>query len=194
MPSAVLYIGMPKSGKSTIMRAHVDALRRRDGESLFFICDHDDSWNLQGAEVFESIEQWWSYPRPCSVFRGVDSKEVARLAIDVGWSVYVDDECDGALEDWRDDNPVREIVKRGRHLRNRAGRVTAVTAMLATHRPANLPSDVIGLFERIYVGKLQSYNDADRIYREGWLKDAANPIQAREILQAKEPGDFSIWP
>jgi hypothetical protein len=118
---------------------------------------------------------------------------VARLAIAVGWSVYVDDEVDGALDDWKE-SPLREIVKRGRHLRNRAGRVTPVSALIATHRPANLPTDVVGMFDRVYVGRLQGFNDAERVFREGWLPEAQSAAAARASLETRRPGEFTLWP
>lgn len=192
MPSTTLYLGMPACGKSTLMRAHVDHLRREENAPFFFIVDHDDSWNLDGVAFYHSTAEWWRRPMPVAVFRGVNALDVAQLTIDVGWSVYVDDEVDGALsESWKE-NPIREIVKRGRHLRNRAGNVTAVAAMVATHRPSNLPTDMIGLFERAYIGKLMGGADAERVYREGWLRGTIYEI--RDFLAAKEPGDFSVWP
>ena len=66
--------------------------------------------------------------------------------------------------------------------------------MLATHRPGNLPSDVVGLFGKVYVGRLQSYNDADRVYREGWLPGVSSPVEARAALEARAVGEFTEWP
>lgn len=190
---ATLYLGAPKSGKTTLMRAHVDLLRTRPEAPLFFVVDHDDSWALPGVPIYYRVEDWWERPVPVAVFRGVPGPDVARLAIATGWSVYVDDECDAALDGWKE-SPIREIVKRGRHLRNKAGRIAPVSAMLATHRPSNLPADVVGMFDRVYIGRLQSYLDADRVYREGWLAGTRTVIETRTALESKAPGDFSVWP
>jgi len=189
MPSTTIYLGMPACGKSTIMRAHVEALAQAPDAPFFFVVDHDVSW--QFGQVYHSIEEWWASPSPLAVFRGVPALAVAQLAIDVGWAVFVDDEVDGALEGWKE-SPLREIVKRGRHLRNRAGRVTQVSAMIATHRPSNLPTDVVGLFDRAYIGKLMSAADAERIYREGWM--VGDIYSIRDALAAKQPGEFTVWP
>jgi hypothetical protein len=77
---------------------------------------------------------------------------------------------------------------------NVAGEVCTVSAMLATHRPSNLPGDVTSLMTRVYVGRLQSFADADRVYREGWLPEARSPREARELLNARRPGEFTMWP
>lgn len=190
-----LYIAAPKAGKSYLMRAHVNALRAQPGAPFFFVVDHDDTWgpeSMAGASLFADPAAWWANPSPLAVFRGVPGATVAQLAIDVGWSVYVDDECDDALEGWKD-GPLREIVKRGRHLRNRGGHVTQVGAMLATHRPANLPQDVIGCFDRVYLGRIQGIANAERAFREGWVR-ADNAFHAREVLESRATGEFTAWP
>lgn len=195
MPSTILYLGEPGTGKSYLMRDHVERMAE-DPELVFLIVDHDDSWAEQFPEtpIFDSPAAWWANPARVAIFRGVPGGQVAQLAIDIGWAVYVDDECDAAIsESWKT-NPIREIVKRGRHLRNRAGQVTGVTAMLATHRPANLPTDVIGLFERVYIGRLRSFNDAERVYREGWIREAKSAIDCRQRLEAHAVGEFTVWP
>jgi hypothetical protein len=176
------------------MREHVKMLVARPGAPIFLIVDHAKDWeSLSGAYVYGAAAEWWTRPAPVAIFRGANPREVAQLAIDVGWSVYVDDEIDGSLDDWKT-SPLREIVKRGRHLPNKAGRVTAVSAMIATHRPSNLPSDIVGTFDRVYLGKLQSYNDADRVHREGWIGGTRTVVETRATLESRVPGDFSMWP
>jgi hypothetical protein len=86
------------------------------------------------------------------------------------------------------------VVKEGRHLKNRAAEVTPVSAMLATHRPSNLPPDVLGTFTRVYLGRLQGFADAERVYREGWLPGARNVLAVRAELETRQPGEFSTWP
>lgn len=198
MPSTTIYLGAPGCGKSTLMRSHVEALTGVEGAPLFFIVDHGEvpgrpSWrDLPGARIYTTSADWWADPGPIAVFAGPSGQEVAALAIEVGWSVYVDDEVDGAVQDGWKDSPLREIVKRGRHLPNRAGRMTEISALIATHRPANLPTDIVGLFDRAYIGRLTSAGDAERIYREGWLPGNAREIQ--EYMTGREPGEFVVWP
>ncbi len=192
MASTILYLGEPGAGKSYLMRAHVRALAS-DGASRFLGVDHDDSW-ADDADIYYSIPEWLDRPSRVAMFRGVEPSEVVTLTIAVGWATYVAAECDGILAaKWRE-SPLREIVKRGRHLRNARGEVTAVSAMLCTHRPANLPPDIIGLFSRVYLGRLRSLADAERIHREGWLPGSSGPLDARRTLEARAPGDFTTWP
>jgi hypothetical protein len=175
------------------MIEHVRLLARQADAPTFLVVDHDESWAGLGAPILYDTREWWSHPAPVTIFRGVPGREVARLAIDIGWSVYVDDEIDTALDDWKD-NPIREIVKRGRHLKNKAGRIATVSCMIATHRPGNLPADIVGTFDRVYVGRLQSFTDADRVYREGWIPGTRSAVETREALERKGPGDFTVWP
>jgi hypothetical protein len=195
-----LYLGAPGAGKSYLMRRHVEALAGLPDAPIFFVVDHGEkpgaeSWaDLRGADFYSSIPEWWTRPSALAVFRGVEPIDVARLTLDAGFAVYVDDEVDlllGACP-WKA-SPLRDIVKRGRHARNKAGNVTEVGALIATHRPANLPTDLSGLFSRVYVGRLVSFNDADRVYREGWIS-APSVADAKAQLEAFEPGAFSVWP
>lgn len=191
---ATLYLGTTGTGKSYLMRAHVAAIAGDKEAPFFFVVDHDNSWgDLQGAVIYNATADWWANPAPLAIFRGVLGQEVAQLAIDVGWAIYVDDEVDAALENWKE-SPLREILKRGRHIKNRAGQITAVTMMIATHRPSNLPADALGLFDRVYVGRLQSFRDAERVHQEGWIPSTTSAVEAREILERREPGEFTVWP
>jgi hypothetical protein len=197
--STDLYLGAPGSGKSYLMREHVRSLAEEPGV-VILVCDHGEKagepgWSsIPGARSYTTIAQFWREPSRVAVFQSVSAVDVAQCAIDVGWSVYVDDEVDGLVTEgnWKV-NPLREIVKRGRHLPNKAGQITSVSAMVATHRPANLPTDLSGLFSRVYIGRLYAYNDADRVYREGWVAERnVTDVQAR--LNSLELGEFEWWP
>lgn len=192
MPSAYLYLGDPGSGKSYLMRSHVRQMIGKRDSPAFLIVDHDDTWDF--GEVYHSIEEYLDNPYPVAVFRGVVAESVAAAAIRIGDSVYVDDEIDGALDEGWKGGALREIVKRGRHLRNASGRITAVDAMIATHRPINLPTDIRGLFHRVYFGRFRSLNDAERIYKESWLPDAGSAQEAKSILENFRVGEFRTWP
>lgn len=200
-----IYLGAPRSGKSYLMRTHVRELARTAAPGIvILVVDHDDSWTEaevpEGARYYDGDEGVVEYrsaedlPR-VAVFRGAPPLDVARLALEVGDAVYVDDEIDYALGDsrWKE-SPLREIVKRGRHVRAADGEVSAVSALVATHRPANLPTDVSGLFSRVYLGRLNSANDAERVYREGWLPEADSATECQRILAARRTGEFSYWP
>lgn len=198
MGTTSLYLGTPGTGKSTLMRRHVDALIRRPEAPIFFVVDHGSRpgapplWANIGP-TFTDPRAWWRAPVPIARFVGVPGPAVAQLAIDVGWSCYVDDEAEQSIEDWKA-NPLREIVKRGHHLKNRAGETTEVAAMLASQRPCDLPPDVRGCFARIYVGRLQSFTDARRVFEESWIPNVRSPAEALEVLSRRAPGAFSLWP
>ena len=187
MASAHLYLGEPGCGKSYLIRKHARALSA--GGRRLFIVDHDGGW--EGPE-YESVTDWIEGGAPgVARFVGLPAATVARLAIAIGDCTYVDDECDGILTDvgWKT-SPLREIVKRGRHLRNAAGELREVHAMLATHRAANLPTDVVGLAASVYLGRLRSAADAERIYREGWIPEARSPAEIQAALTAFPVGHF----
>ena len=94
----------------------------------------------------------------------------------------------------RKGHPLYAVLHEGRHLESATGEVGTVSALIATHRPANLPADLPALCDSVYLGRLAGYSDADRCYREGWVPEADGPRAARAILGARRPGEFSRWP
>lgn len=194
MPAS-LYLGRTGSGKTSLMRSHVADLIAANPETVILIVDHGEvpgkpSWrDLAGVRIYRSPGEWWHDPARVAMFQGVPGRDVADLAVRVGWSIYVDDECDDVVRDGWVDSPLREIVKRGRHLTNAAGEVTHVQALLATHRPANLPTDCIGVFDRVYLGRLDSFNDCDRIRLEAWIPECRNALAVQERLRPLAPDD-----
>jgi hypothetical protein len=177
------------------MRGHVADLVTANPDLVCLICDHGEvagkpSWrDLHGARIYSYINEWWHVPARVAVFQGVPGRQVADLAVKVGWSLYVDDECDDVVRDSWLDSSLREIVKRGRHLTNAAGEVTHVQALLATHRPANLPTDCVGVFDRAYLGRLDSANDCERIRREAWIPSARTLMDVQAALRPLAPDD-----
>jgi hypothetical protein len=196
MPAS-LYLGRTGSGKTYLLRSHVADLAAENPDSVILVCDHGEvagkpSWrDLQGARVYHSIRDWWHEPCRLALFQGVPGRDVADLAVKVGWTIYVDDECDDVVSDGWKDSPLREIVKRGRHLTNVAGEVTHVQALLATHRPANLPTDCTGIFDRVYIGRLDAMNDCDRIAGEAWIPDCRNLAAVQTKLRPLAPDDVN---
>ncbi|BDG07610.1 hypothetical protein [Anaeromyxobacter paludicola] len=191
--SVALYLGEPRCGKTTLMRSHVYGSRA--GVRAFFIVEHrPGDWDGAPFTVAQ-LRAAESIPRFCR-FPGADPREVAQLAIDVGDVVLVDDEADGLFRSgkWHE-NPLLQILKRGEGgIPNAAGDNCAVHALLATHRPANLPADVVSLSQRIYIGRLRSFVDAERVYREGWLPDATSALAAQRLLSSRAVGAFTTWP
>ena len=199
-----LYLGAPGSGKSTLLRRHV--YEARHDVRAFLIVDRDGKGTWMGpvfrsaAEVrkLETLPRW-------IVFRGASGAEVAELAVDIGDCVYVDEEVHRTIVErpWRPwdprgdrtrGHPLFAVLHEGRHIENQRGEVGSVSALIATHRPANLPLDLPALCDGIYLGRLNAFADADRVYREGWLPQASTARQARELLAARQPGEFSRWP
>lgn len=188
-----LYLGGVGTGKTTLMKDHV---RRSPAPDVsFLIIDHAGEWRDSGRP-FASVAEFRDSPTVprFSVFPSKLQLAVAQLCIDLGDAVYVDDECESAFDDttWKE-NPLREILKRGRHLTNARGEVCEVGAMLASHRPANLPTDITALMRAVYIGRMTGYLDAERIYREGWVPEAESARDVARILRARGPGEFTLW-
>lgn len=196
------YIGAPLCGKSTLLRRHVYE-HPHDPATRFLIVDRDCDGSWLGP-VFTSADAWrrLAYIPQFSVFRGVPSWRVAELAIDLGDAVYVDEEAHNAVAErpWRPWNrlegrgghPLFAIVHEGRHLADLSGNPRAVSAMLATHRPQNLPTDLTGCCTGVYVGRLPGFAEAERCYQEGWIPEAEGPRAARRILAARQVGEFAF--
>ncbi len=200
MANATLYLGAVACGKTTLIKSHLESIRResvREADPpLIFVYDHTGEWDLTGSRVYTTTDEWWREPALCSVFRGGSGpRDVAQLAIDTGWSLYIDDEVDQICHDGKwIGNPLREIIRRGRHIPNRAGVMCEVGALVATQRPAGIPGDLTGLFERVYVGRLTSAADVERVRREGWITGADSFADVAAALRERQTGEFSVWP
>lgn len=190
-----LYLGAPRCGKSTLLRRHVYTTRQ--DVLAFLIMDRDGRGTWDGP-VFRTVEELRrrpTIPRFC-VFRGPTGAEVAQLAIDLG-AVYVDEEAHrvfaegyGPERPGKSAHPLYRIAHEGAHLENAAGDVCEVGALLATHRTANVPADLVACADVVYLGRTVLFSDAERAYREGWIPDATSPRTARDILQRLRPGEF----
>lgn len=197
-----LYLGRPGSGKSTLLRAHVYGSRADVRSFLILDRDGQGTWDGPVYSSTAAVRKLEAIPR-FIVFRGASGSDVAELAIDLGSCVYVDEEVHRTIAErpWRPwdpraraGHPLFAVLHEGRHLENAAGEVGQVDALIATHRPANLPADLPALCDAVYLGPLASYADADRVHREGWLPQARTVREARELLWSRKVGDFSRWP
>lgn len=194
--SVSAYLGAPRCGKSTLLRRHVYGSRQ--DVLAFLIVDRDGKETWQGVEFRhpDELRRRDTIPRFC-IFRGGVAREVAELAIELGGCVYVDEEAHRVLSEGygpaRKESPAHplyRIAHEGAHLENAAGDACSVAAMLATHRPANLPADLMACVENVYLGHTVLFADVERCYREGWIQSAESPRDAKRILQALRPGEF----
>lgn len=194
--SVGLYIGGPRCGKSTLLRRHIYGTRQPGVR--FLIMDRDGRATWDGP-VFAHVEAFRSSPMVArfSIFRGPTGAEVAALAIELGSSVYVDEEAHRVLAEGygparlgRAAHPLYRIAHEGAHLANADGDSTEVMALLATHRPQNLPADLVACAEHVYLGRTTLFADVERCYREGWVAKATSSRDAGRILGSLQPGQF----
>lgn len=202
--SVTLYLGAPRCGKSTLLRRHIYASRLP--LRAFLIMDRDGRGTWDGP-TFRSVAELRArpdLPRFC-VFQGPTGAEVAELAIELGDAVFVDEEAHrtfaegyGPARPDRPAHPLYRIAHEGAHLANGRGEPSQVAALLATHRPANLPADLVACAERVYLGRTVLWRDAERCYREGWvvLPDGmapSSPRDAQRTLASLAPGEFLTY-
>ena len=197
-----LYLGAPRCGKSTLLRRHVYSSRQPVLAFLIMDRDGKSSWDGPTFASVDELRRRDTIPRFC-LFRR-DARAVAQLAIELGHCVYVDEEAHKvALEGYgparpprrageleRPAHPLYLIAHEGAHLENARGEPCEVAALLATHRPANLPADLVACADGVYLGRTLLYADVERCYREGWVRDATSPADARRILGTLGVGEF----
>jgi hypothetical protein len=191
-----LYLGAPRCGKSTLLRRHVYGSRVPGLHFLIVDRDGRGTWEGKPYTSAEAFRRDPLVPR-FAVFRGVSGEEVAELSIALGSSVYVDEEAHrvvaeayGPARKGRPASALYRIAHEGAHLFNQAGEAHEVGALLATHRPAGLPADLVACADSVYLGRTVLFSDAERAYREGWVPDARSPGEAQRRLGGLKPGEF----
>lgn len=199
--SVFLYLSKPLHGKSTLIRKHI--YYAKHDVRAFLIMDRDNRGTWPGVE-FTSAKAFRQHPTLAryNVFRGVSGAEVAELALDLGDCTFVDEEVHRTIVErpwktWRRDarekgHPLYTVLHEGAHVQDAFGEARTVHALIATHRPANLPADLPAVCTGVYLGRLSGYADADRCYREGWVEGASGAFEARRILDSRQVGEFSF--
>jgi hypothetical protein len=199
----VLAYGMPGMGKTTWMhdyvRAHLSLGYR------WLIVDHAEEWTESGAHwrgevppltVVEEGERKPDLTEPgVYVFRGWEGLDVARLTVEWGNAVYVDDELDLVARkqavlgvSW-DDSPLRKIVHQGRHLYNREGELTECHILGACRRPQSLHTDVSEQASHVVVFRVQGGRTLERLRYEGTIEDGE-----WERVRTLPPFHYREWP
>lgn len=177
----LLAFGLPGMGKTTFLH---DFIVEEGAGHRFFIVDRADEWTPEAVHwrgkappmrVVEDGERisHSDFEEPgLYVFRGWNAWRVARLAIEVGNVVVVDDELDlsATKEGWKE-SPFREIVHQGRHLRNAEGEICAVHLLGACRRPQSLHPDVTAIADRVLIFRINGALTLDRLRRDAYIED-----------------------
>lgn len=193
-----LFIGVPGTGKTQAMMNFVQA---QANEALFLVVDRQAEWTptvdnqrwagkppksmiVPGGYTFEQIEEManeletgmlvFQYP-----WEGL---QVAKIAVDLGNIVYVDDEIDlvAKYKDW-DLNPLQGIVHRGRHLPNIYGEICENHILGACRRFQNLHQDITSLAAEIMVFRCRGKRTIGRLVEDGVLENEAEITAIRTL-------------
>lgn len=176
-----LAYGMPGSGKSTLLH---DLVAAQCHTHRFLVCDHEAQWGPDGAHWRGKPPRIHMFLKDTSfdleafpetgvfVFRNRDPREVAQLAVNLGWSTYVDDELDkSGRKQGFDGSPLRAIANEGRHLENAWGEYTEVHVLGACRRPQKLHNDLSELAEEVYIFRSQGTRTLNRLLDDNHIDD-----------------------
>ncbi len=214
-----LWIGVEGSGKSQAMQDYVAA----DTSNCFFVRDFRNDWaaldryGQPNPRWRGAVPRMWSAPYPLTeeLRKGLEvarheggivrfpypwkPREVAQLALDVGDVVLVDDEIDelATYTEW-EDNPVREIVHRGRGTPDSGGVIREVHLLGAARRAQNIHIDLCSLATSVCMFHLQGKRTMARCLEEEWL--VAEQVPEVQTFAVTRPGgphvpafEFFLW-
>ena len=189
----ILIYGLPGMGKTTFMHDYI----RRYPDQRYFVVDHAEEWTPEAVH-------WRGKPPELTiingkgeipddfpdtgvfVFREMEGVDVAQLVIDVGHSVYVDDEIDlvAGREGWND-NPIRALVHQGRHIRNADGDITECHILGACRRPQSLHGDLSGQADHVFIFRVIGHRTLERMRQDAHIDSEA--LDAKLISEGKPP-------
>lgn len=203
----VLAYGKPGTGKTTFLHDFVRENSKATPGYRWLIVDHADEWtsgavHWRGAPPpkIEVVEQDSEREPDLSepgiyVFPGWEGIDVARLAIEWGNAVYVDDEIDLCARrsqvqgiGW-DESPLRRIVHQGRHLVNRDGDVTTCHLLGAARRPQSLHTDVSEQADHVAVFRIQGKRTLDRLLGDSHIEE-----EDWELIRTLPTFHYREWP
>lgn len=210
------WLGVEGSGKTQGMMDYVAA----DAENCFFVCDGRGEWGPHdrygnpNPRWRGAVPRMWCAPPPPltdELRRGLEAarhqggivrfpwpwtgREVAQLAIDVGDVVLVDDEIDetATYVDW-EENPIRDIIHRGRHVADDAGAIREVHLLGAARRAQNIHIDLTQLASAVCMFHLQGKRTLSRCLEEEWLLPEQVPeVQAFKTGDEARAFEFFLW-
>jgi hypothetical protein len=174
-----LFIGMPGTGKSMLMQYRVKELVDRGWKC--FVSDivsewSADSWRWGGnppkihnaQDIISDIEgvEGGCIIRFDDTFPRLEAATVARRHANC---FYVDDELDmvATTGGWHE-NPLKDFVHRGRHLRTDFG-VREGHILGAARRLQYMATDLTGMADTLNIFRLRGKPTVKRIEDEGWL-------------------------
>lgn len=210
-----LFVGMPGTGKTQAM---MDFVREQSSTHRFLVPDRAGEWGehhpeapgqpnprwrgkppplvhvpLEIAGDPDAAFAWFEEQPPAGVFlfgHPWEGLDVAAVCTAIGNCVYADDEIDlvAQLGGWKD-NPLREVVHRGRHLPNAQGEVCKVAILGACRRPANLHPDLSAMAEQAFIYRVQGKLTLNRLREDSWIED-----EEWETVRTLPNLHFRHWP
>lgn len=188
--SVNLWVGVPGAGKTQGM---MDAVAKQAKTHLFIVSSHAGEWEDLTAP------RWRGMGKKLPIYSigvGPDKRDtvvqdlldahagvfifgygwepidVAMVTRDVGNAVYVNDEIDlfATYKNW-EENPLRDFVHRGRHLRNINGDVCTCDIYGAARRVQNLHTDLTSMADEVMVFRSQGKHTIKRLVEEGYIED-----------------------
>lgn len=191
-----LWIGWPGTGKTTTMMRYV---QQHSAVHRFFVVDRAAEWGLtlddgsrnprwEGTPTLHEVPaelreadpekalEWFDQQPEAGIFLfrfPWEGLEVAELVRQVGNAVYTDDEIDlvGTRGKW-EQNPLRDITHRGRHLPNARGEICEAHICGAARRPQSLHADLSAIAEQAFIFRVQGKLTLDRLRADSWIEDA----------------------